>query len=543
VTITPRRVERSRGARGLAAAAALTLAVAPLHRAVGQAADTGRLIRTPTMTEDLQMFSQVLNQIRVNHADSLNMHELMMAAIEGMVHAADPHSFVIPVLRLNPAKEAEMEAGRLIPVPVEFSYVDDAPIVTSVDAGSHAAHQDILMGDELVSVDGKPVTAESALELQIALAGQKGSTVTLGLERRRPDGSLARLSRSVVRERVEAASAVPAAFMLDSVTGYVRITTFMGDRVADDLHAALGKLEDAGMQRLVLDLRDNGGGRVDQAARIAGEFLPKGDIVYTAEGRKADVTDTSRVSRSFWRSEKRYPIVLIVNDGTASASEIVAGALQDHDRALIMGRPTFGKSLLMQGFPMTDGSVIELVIGHVRTPCGRIIQREYRGISRREYYRLASAERDTVGRPSCKTDAGRVVYGGGGIYPDALVGTPPAVPAWLARVQEMDLVLRWMGGYLSAAPDRITNVDSLAARPELPAAAIQEFRKFAVGQGVEIPAGAEVDARLQRVLAADAALVKFGEPGFYRVAAVLDPTVHDAAAQFAHAAAILAGSH
>jgi carboxyl-terminal processing protease len=233
----------------------------------------------------------------------------------------------------------------------------------------------------------------------------------------------------------------------------------------------------------------------------------------------------------------------MVDDGTASASEIVAGALQDHDRALVVGRPTFGKSLLMQGFPMTDGSRIELVVGHVRTPCGRIILRQYRGISRREYYRLASAERDTAGRPSCTTDAGRVVYGGGGIYPDVVTGGPPPMPVWLARVAENDLVLRWMGGYVSGAPDRFTTLDALAARPELPAQAIQDFRAFAGAQGVEILPGADVDERLQHVLLADAALVKFGEPGFYRIAAVLDPTVRDAVAQFGRAAAILTGSH
>jgi len=512
-------------------------------RGWAQAADTARAVRVPTMTEDLQMFSQVLNQIRVNHADSLNMHELMMAAIEGMVHAADPHSFVIPVLRLNPAKEAALEAGKLFPVAIAFSYVDDAPIVTSVNAGSKAAQQDILMGDELVSIDGKPVLAESATELEVVLAGARGTPVVLGLERRRVDGSEAVLQRTVVRERPEDITAVPVAVMLDSTTGYVRITTFMNDRAADELHAALTTLESRGMQRLVLDLRDNGGGRVDQAAQIAGEFLPKGDIVYTAKGRKAEVTDTSRVSRSFWRSEKRYPIVLMVNDGTASASEIVAGALQDHDRALVVGRPTFGKSLLMQGFPMSDGSTIELVIGHVSTPCGRVIQREYHGISRREYYRLASAQRDTIGRPRCKTDNGRTVYGGGGIYPDVVFENDASLPLWLARVQENDLLLKWMGGYASAAPNRFSSLDSLAAHPLLPVDAITEFRKFAADQGVEIPAGADVDASLQRVLVADAALVKFGDAGYYRLAAVLDPAVHRASTLFGSAAAILGTAH
>ena len=190
------------------------------------------------------------------------------------------------------------------------------------------------------------------------------------------------------------------------------------------------------MHRLVLDLRDNGGGSIQQAAQVAGEFLPAGALVYSTEGRKADAVSEGRVSRSFWRRERRYPIVLMVNEGTASASELVAGALQDHDRALIVGRPTFGKALMMGTFPLTDGSVFVLVIGHVKTPCGRVVQRQYQSITRRDYYRLAIAERDTAGRPSCKTDGGRTVYGGGGIYPDVMVGARDPVPLWLARARE-----------------------------------------------------------------------------------------------------------
>jgi carboxyl-terminal processing protease len=485
------------------------------------------------------MFSQVLNQIRVNHPDSLDMHELFMAAVNGMIHAADPHSFVIPAVRLNAAKAAAFRDGKLYPVPVNFRFVEGAPVVMSVEPGSKAAQQDILIGDELVAIDAKPVDATSPMELDIGLAGAKGAPVTLSLERRRIDGSVVRLDRIVRRERVDDATAVPAAFMLDPQTGYVRITTFVNDKVADDMHDALGRLEGQGMQRVLIDLRDNGGGRVDQAAHIAGEFLPKGDIVYTAEGRKADVTDTSRVSRSFWRSEKRYPIVLLVNNGTASASELVAGALQDHDRALIVGSPTFGKSLLMAGFPMSDGSVFELVIGHVRTPCGRIIQRQYHAISRRDYYRLAGAKLDTIGRPSCKTDQGRTVYGGGGIYPDVRL-TEDAQPLWLARVRENDLVLKWIGGYASANVGIPATLDQLAAKPALPPAAISEFRSFATQQGVALPPGEDVDSELQGVLTRALARAKFGDSGYYRIAALLDPTVRRAAQQFDRASAILA---
>ena len=436
-----------RAARKAIVMVAGALVVAP----AAAAQDSARVMRKRTMYEDLQLFSQVLNQLRVNHPDSLDSHALIMAAIRGMVSAADPHSYVFPYYRLAPEKEKAYRERKMHPIPVSFGMVEGAPVVISVAPGTQAARLDILPGDELVAVDGKPVPWESAMELEVALAGAKNSTVRLTFERRRLDGSRVLLDREVKRERAGEESAVVAAFLLDPTTGYVRLTTFDSDKAADDLHDALSLLEQSGMKRLVLDLRDNGGGLVDQAAKVAGEFLPKGAIVYTQQGRKAEVSDTGRVGRSFWSREKRYPIVVMVNDGTASAAELVAGALQDHDRALIVGRPSFGKSLLMQGFPLTDGSIVMLVVGHVRTPCGRVVQRRYHGISRREYYRLAGADRDTVGRPSCKTTSGRVVYGGGGIYPDVLLPEGDPIPLWLSRVYEDMLELKWIAGHVTAA--------------------------------------------------------------------------------------------
>jgi carboxyl-terminal processing protease len=294
------------------------------------------------------------------------------------------------------------------------------------------------------------------------------------------------------------------------------------------------------MKRLILDLRDNGGGSVAEAAHVAGEFLPKNAIVYTAEGRKAETTDTGRVSRSFWRSERHYPIVLLVNSGTASASELVAGALQDHDRALIVGHTTFGKSLLMRGFPMADGSLIELVIGHVRTPCGRIVQRQYHGISLHDYYRLAGADRDTASRPSCKTDGGRTVYGGGGIYPDVRLPDTPMAALWLARVDEDDLLLKWTGGWVTANAAALPALEAFAAHPVLPAAALSDFRAFAAKDGIEIPSDTASDSMLQRVLVRTVAGTKWGDEGYYRLAAITSPEVAAARSTFDKAQSILA---
>ncbi|MEP6691810.1 MAG: S41 family peptidase, partial [Gemmatimonadaceae bacterium] len=492
--------------------------------------------------EDLQMLSGVLNQIRVNHPDSTDMHALVMAAIQGIVHQADPHSYVIPYVRLNPEKEQAARDGKLFFVPIDFAFYGGSPVVVRIAPGSAAARLDIIPGDELIAIDKQSFVAQGSEELDITLAGAKKVPVVLTLERRRADGSLLQFDRDVKRERVDERTAVPTVFMLDAKTGYVRITTFVGEKVADDLHDALGRLEKQGMERLVLDLRDNGGGSVAEAARVAGEFLPKGAVVYTAEGRKADVTDTGRVKRSFWRNEKRYPLVVMVNSGTASASELVAGALQDHDRAVVVGRPSFGKSLLMQGFPLPDGSVFVMVIGHIKTPCGRVVQRQYRSISRRDYYRLARVERDTAGRPSCKTDGGRIAYGGGGIYPDVLLADDHIQPLWLARIGEEALAFKWTPGYLTANPAAFPSLDQLAAHPVLPAGALGSFRAFAAQQDVTIPSGDDADKLLERALLERIADAKWSDEGHYRISAILDRDVAAAIASFVQAQAILARS-
>jgi carboxyl-terminal processing protease len=504
--------------------------------------DTAHAIRQRTTYEDLQLFSQVLNELRLNHADSLDTHTLVMAAIEGMVHAADPHSFVIQSIRLNPAKEADYRAGKLVPVPVSFIDVDGRFVVAGAEAGSPAARASLFPGDRLVAADSAPITATSVAELEVALAGPPHSTTVLTVERRRLDGSTVRLDRKLTRETPGAASTVPAAVMLDKHVGYVRITSFLSDRVADDLHAALGRLHGLGMDRLILDLRDNGGGEVKQAARVAGEFLPTGALVYTSEGRKKDATDTGRVTRSFFRREARYPVVVLINGGTASASELVAGALQDHDRAIIVGSPSFGKALLMLPVRLSDGSVLLIVVGHVRSPSGRVIQRSYRGVALHDYYDGAWAPRDTAGLPRYHTDGGRTVYGGGGIVPDIALPAAPAAPAWLERAAERQIPTEWAGAYLDAHGGDYPSLDAFAAAPTLPAAALADFRAFAAARGDTIDAGATADPTLQRLLALVLADAKWGEAGYYRIAAVTDPDVATAMTAFDRASAVL-GNH
>ncbi|WP_420126098.1 S41 family peptidase [Longimicrobium sp.] len=515
------------------------VAAAALLAAVPAAAQPSGATRPRTAYEDLQMFSQVLNQIRVNHPDSVDQHQMFMAAVQGMVNAADPHSYVIPAARLSPEKEQQLRSRRLHPVPLNFSYVGGLPVVASVAPGTAAARQDILRGDVLVAVDGAAVLAESPVELEVFLAGARGSQVRLTFERERADGTRVELERTVRREEGDAESAVPVVMMLDEQTGYIRVTTFMNERTAEDLHAALGKLEGEGMRRLLLDLRDNGGGSVAEATRVASEFLPAGATVYMSDGRKAEVRDSVVVRRSFWRRERVYPIVVMVNEGTASASELVAGALQDHDRALIVGRRTFGKSLLMQGFPLSDGSIIMMTIGHVKTPCGRVIQRQYRELRGADYYRMARAARDTAGLPSCRTAGGRTVYGGGGIYPDVVMPEAEPAPLWLARLAENAVQTRWIGAHLTENAGAYTTAEALSAAPRLPDAALAQFRAFAQQQGHTVPAGAEADRALQRLLVPEIAGTKWGSAGYYRVLAAVDEQIGAAVSEFERANAIL----
>lgn len=485
-------------------------------------------LRQRTVYEDLQMFTGVLNQIRVNHPDSMDSHALIIAAIRGMIRAMDPHSYVLVYQPLAADKMKELEAGRLMPVPISFRFVGGSPVVAGTGPGTEAARSDILPGDELVDIEGQPVSAESVEELDIILAGKKGSRVTLGFERLRSDGSRTRVERGVKREKPGEVTAVPTAFMLTPGTGYVRITTFVAEKIADDLRSALERLEAEHIKTLILDLRDNGGGSVDEAAKVASVFLPSGKVIYIQEGRKTELNDTVKVKRSFWKAgEREYSIVLLVNSGTASASELVAGALQDHDRARIVGRPTFGKSLLMRPFPLPDGSLLWMVVGHVKTPCGRVVQRQYRQVTTREYYRAAAAARDTLGRPSCKTAGGRTVYGGGGIYPDEVLAEPVS-PPWLERVNESLLPLKWIGAYLGANPAGFTTLEALAANPVLPAGALEDFRRLATREGLTVPDTPESAQHLAALLLPLLAEAKWGESGYYRIAAVLDPEVQEA---------------
>jgi carboxyl-terminal processing protease len=321
--------------------------------------------------------------------------------------------------------------------------------------------------------------------------------------------------------------------MLDGKVGYVRILSFGTRNVAEDLRKRVGDLEDQGMEALILDLRDNGGGYVDLSAEIAGEFLPEGAIVHTMFGRKAEMTDTIRVERSFWESQRSYPMIVMVNENTASASELVSGALQDHDRALLVGRPTMGKSLVMNYFYLNNGQdltgLIYINIGRGRTPCGRVIQRSYSNIPVSRYFDLSGEVADTTGLPSCESlNKKRTLYGGEGIRPDVILPRQTGTPLWRMRAAARAIGTRWAASYVTERRDALTE-PSVLLEESVAAGAVASYVQRVRSEGIEVPEGADTP-ELRFTLLPLLAETRWGGPERLIVATQLDPEIEAALA-------------
>jgi len=375
--------------------------------------------------EELQTFSNVLNLIRVNYADSVTYTEMVRAAVDGVLRALDPHSRFVP--REAVRREAAIARGDLASVGLVLEDVDGAATVLASTPGSPAAKKGIAPGDRLVEIGDTTVAGRDARQLERALAGTPGSRVTLTLERGsrlEPVRYRVTLRRDVIRHR-----SVGVHRLVDDTTGYVRLVDFASG-AAQELEAAVRRVMGNGATRLVLDLRGNPGGNVVAAVEVAALFFPRYTVVFRTRGRKHD-QDESHATRSEGRFRDLAMIVL-VDASTASAAELVAASLQDHDRALIVGQRTFGKALMQLPFTLPSGDVVWLTVGWVFSPSGRFIQRRYAGLAAEAYRTMAGrvGAEDTI--VTFRTDAGREVRGRGGVGPDIELPVPPERPAWHA---------------------------------------------------------------------------------------------------------------
>lgn len=370
--------------------------------------------------------SRLNNLLRIiddQYVDKVDIDSLVEKAIPAILAELDPHSVYIS------AKDAQKAAddlnGSFSGVGVEFTIRQDTIRVQNVIKNGPAERAGIIAGDKIVTVDGKTfvgkqVTDQEAMHL---LKGPSGSKVRVGVLRY---GHRGVLTYTVTRAEIPTKT-ITAAYMLDNNTGYIKVKNF-GEKTYPELLVALASLQQHGFKNLVIDLRDNPGGYLQSAVQMANEFLPAKRLIVYTQGRKSPRQDYTSDGHGAYQG---IPLVVLINEGSASASEIFTGAMQDNDRATVIGRRSFGKGLVQQQIPFSDGSLIRLTIARYYTPSGRCIQKPYVDgddqdyaqdlIERYEHGEYFSRDSIKHTGPTYHTRIGRVVYGGGGITPDIFV--------------------------------------------------------------------------------------------------------------------------
>lgn len=367
---------------------------------------------------------EVIQYANDNYVDSISYDMLVEDAIAGMLEKLDPHSVYIPQLELDAVND--QLSGSFEGIGVQFRIEDDTIVVIDPIANGPSARKGIMPGDRIVKVDGEKVAGfgiknDDVLKM---LKGPKGTKVVLSIFRKGVKG----LRDYTITRDVIPLNSLDAAFMVNQSTGYIKLNSFSATTY-DEFVDAMNVLQPAGMKNLILDLRDNGGGYLDYAVDIADDFLPEGStIVYTKGLHRKDKYYHSRSDGRFENGK----VVILIDEFSASASEILAGAIQDNDRGLIIGRRSFGKGLVQEQHELRDGSAFRLTVARYYTPSGRCIQRPYEE-GYEEYYLdfykslllndSAAREYNLKKNDTLvyRTSKGRPVYGGGGIIPDTLV--------------------------------------------------------------------------------------------------------------------------
>jgi carboxyl-terminal processing protease len=368
--------------------------------------------------EHYRAFTAALNAIETNYVDKVESEALVTSSIRGMLSTLDPHSSYFTPREY--AQMRERQEGRYYGIGVSIQVFDGDVTAMNVFEGSPAYKKGIRRGDILARVEGEDAKGWTVDQAQRKLRGPKGTLVHVDVKRR---GYEQMIPFELSRDEVYIPT-VPAYFMIDATTGYIRMQDF-GENTDRDVKHALRDLAGKGMRRLLFDVRANPGGPLDQAIKVANEFLPKGKMIVYTRGRIANSDQDYRATEESEFTE--IPIVLLANRNSASAAEIVTGALQDHDRAYVVGETTFGKALVQSVYRITAGAGLALTTAHYYTPSGRLIQRPW-DASFDEYlsYSLRDQDSSKPHNPSDlkHTDAGRPVYSGGGIEPDKRIAGP-----------------------------------------------------------------------------------------------------------------------
>lgn len=381
-----------------------------------------------TLRDSLKQFTNTYSVVEQNYAEPMTKDSIDTAIYDGaipdMLHVLDPHSNFY-----DPKAYAEMreeQSGKYYGVGMQIMQQGDKIVVVTPFEGTPSYKAGIRPGDVILAVngkplsgagpDGKPVKPATTLEVANMLKGPKGTSVSVTIGR---EGRSQPMVLNLVRAEIPRTS-VDLAYDIQPGIGYIHIKDFAEEATGREVSNALQQM--GPIHGLVIDLRGNPGGLLSEAVSVAGDFLQKGQLIVSQRGRAFPPISYRATHGDQGRN---YPIVVLVNRGTASAAEIVSGALQDHDRALIAGETTFGKGLVQTVYPLSDNTALALTTYHYYTPSGRLIQRNYSGVSMYDYF-LNPADRphSDANREVKLTDSGRPVYGGGGITPDVKIPAP-----------------------------------------------------------------------------------------------------------------------
>ena len=394
----------------------------------------------PVTVENIEQdVAEALSVIESNHVvgKKLSYNDVFKSSIDGMLHSLDPHSNYFD------AKEYEQfrtdQSSRYYGIGATIGDLSDekgnvlATYIKATFDTAPAHRAGLRYGDKIVEVNGTSVLGKSFSEVRNFLRGPRGTQAKLVVER---NGTGKRETVDIVRDAVSQPS-ISEAYMIRPGVGYIAMTGGFNQTTYAEFAEAMRRLKAAGMKQLVLDLKNNGGGLVGQAYRVANTFLETGQTVFTQKGRLDGATEPYRAENP---NPEKMPVVVLVNRNSASASEILAGALQDHDRALIVGENTFGKGLVQNPFLLDYGSMLLLTIAKYETPSGRLIQRDYSDGNLYDYYTnggvgAEDANREGPRGAAAKTDSGRAVYSGGGITPDVEL-KPDTITIEKARFQQ-----------------------------------------------------------------------------------------------------------
>ena len=487
-------------------------------------------VSNDTLRDQLGKLNDVLSLTQKYYVEDVDTPKLVEAAINGMLGTLDPHSVYIPASAL-PRVQEEFR-GSFEGIGIEFDVINDTLIVIAPVVGGPSEALGILAGDKILKIDSQSAVGIKREEVPKKLRGPKGTRVKVSIAR---TGVNELLDFEIIRDTIPIYSVIAATIVSEKI-GYMRIRGF-AQTTHDEVVRALRKLKADGMTGLILDLRNNPGGYLEQAFKVADEFIPAGKKIVYTKGRRPEYSEEYYSTKE--GEFKELPLIVLIDAGSASASEIVAGAIQDWDRGLIVGLTSFGKGLVQKQFDLKDGSAFRLTTARYYTPSGRLIQRPYddKGKYRTEPLERAEREgenlehqveaKDTT-RPVFHTGSGRPIFGGGGITPDYIVKLD-TVTSFVSSLSRRNTFSEFSVKYVDANGPALRKTYEKDFRKfrdqfEVTDKMISEFKSFAKSKGVEIKSG-----ELERDLSYVKLLIKafiarpiWGWDSYFQVVSVVD---------------------